>query len=426
MFFNTKKLLLLILLPLIIFIIIFVVYKNLPKPPPSPTPMFVSPLSSSAVRLLPQNDEEVINKNNFPSGFQGNPVKKEVVGFLPFWLLNKEEQIPYKNLTQIAYFGLEVKDDGSFVRLLEDQTYEPGFSNMKGEIFKKVKENAKKNNVKLLLTLRLMQTGPIDRLLISNTAQENLINNTINILKEEGFDGVNIDFEYEGSPDTQVIKNFTKFTKTLTEKVHQKINGGTVSVSAYSDSAYKVRITEIWPLSQVADHIIIMGYDFYRPSSETAGPVSPLTGAGKIYEYDISQTIKDYLRLSSPDKIILGVPFYGYDWPISSTNKYGRSIDFAALSSYQRTKKLIAEKKLKENWDEISNTPFLNYIDEEGIYRQVFYDNEKSLSLKLDLINVKNLAGIAIWAIGYEGENKELWNVIGKKLGPPISVTKNN
>jgi spore germination protein YaaH len=46
----------------------------------------------------------------------------------------------------------------------------------------------------------------------------------------------------------------------------------------------------------------------------------------------------------------------------------------------------------------------------------VYFENSRSLSYKLDYVNQLNLGGIAIWALGYEGDSRELWDVVNRKL----------
>ena len=63
------------------------------------------------------------------------------------------------------------------------------------------------------------------------------------------------------------------------------------------------------------------------------------------------------------------------------------------------------------NWDEETKTPWLSY-EQSGAIKQIYYENEQSLSEKITYVNNNNLNGIAIWALGYEGNNSQLWSVI--------------
>ena len=61
----------------------------------------------------------------------------------------------------------------------------------------------------------------------------------------------------------------------------------------------------------------------------------------------------------------------------------------------------------------------ISLYDDPIAYKEIFvlyYENSRSLSYKLDLVNQLDLAGVAIWALGYEGDSRELWETIGRKL----------
>jgi len=89
-----------------------------------------------------------------------------------------------------------------------------------------------------------------------------------------------------------------------------------------------------------------------------------------------------------------------------------------ATASYQRVKELVANKKelnLEEHWDENALAPYLSYV-ENGENYLVYFENAASVSYKLEYVNQLNLAGIAIWSLGYEGDSRDLWNVIDQEL----------
>ena len=60
-------------------------------------------------------------------------------------------------------------------------------------------------------------------------------------------------------------------------------------------------------------------------------------------------------------------------------------------------------------------SPRLTYTENNNTY-QIYYENETSLGLKYDLVNESGLAGIAIWALGYDGQFPNLWNLLPEKF----------
>ena len=79
------------------------------------------------------------------------------------------------------------------------------------------------------------------------------------------------------------------------------------------------------------------------------------------------------------------------------------------MSSWNRTKELIKEKNLEVKWDELSMSPWLVF-EENGKIHQIYFENEKSLSAKIDLVKQNKLGGWGFWALGYEGEDEFVWS----------------
>ena len=83
--------------------------------------------------------------------------------------------------------------------------------------------------------------------------------------------------------------------------------------------------------------------------------------------------------------------------------------------TYRGAQNILADKSKKavQKWDEKSLTPYLVFYDQEAERWHIgFFENERSLDYKIDLIEQLNLGGMAIWALGYEGEYLNLWQTI--------------
>ncbi|MCH7859431.1 MAG: hypothetical protein IID14_06995, partial [Candidatus Marinimicrobia bacterium] len=73
------------------------------------------------------------------------------------------------------------------------------------------------------------------------------------------------------------------------------------------------------------------------------------------------------------------------------------------------------------NWDPVSSVPWFNYDD--GGPRQVWFDDSLSLALKYNLAVEKDLAGVGMWALGYDDGRPELWGALADYLGTTVSPT---
>ncbi len=297
----------------------------------------------------------------------------------------------------VYYFSLTVKADGEFDRA------DPGWSRLKD--FSKI---GKKQG----LTISCMKQEDILSVVNNPAKRQKVVNNTLEIMNKYGLTELNLDFEYAGTPPASLTKNYTSFVREFKGRLPA---AATLSVATFADAVWKIRMYDIPEIAKFADFIIVMAYDFTRPSSTISGPVAPLFGKEK-FEYDVYSAITGYIKTAPPEKIVLGIPFYGYEWVTVDNQPYAFTLgQSGALSTIKRTTETIKKTAAPVMFDRLSQTPWLAYQD-QGRWKQVWFENERSLGLKLDLVNQAELAGLAIWALGYEGNNPSLWEAIRAKL----------
>ncbi|MBM4386335.1 MAG: hypothetical protein FJ088_01270, partial [Deltaproteobacteria bacterium] len=174
-------------------------------------------------------------------------------------------------------------------------------------------------------------------------------------------------------------------------------------------------------LAENSDGLMIMAYGYHWKSSDP-GPISPLT-SGEIWgKYNVTWTVNDYLEwggVENRHKFLLGVPFYGYDYPSSDDKIPGKATGSATTVRYRKAE--IDGALFGWKWDDDSQTSY--YLYNKTQWHQVFCDDAESLGLKFSLIVEKDLGGIGIWALGYEGESMEIWNELADKFGTILHHT---
>jgi spore germination protein YaaH len=161
-----------------------------------------------------------------------------------------------------------------------------------------------------------------------------------------------------------------------------------------------------------------MTYDYHLPGGLKAGPNSPLRGAGELFQHDILTNLAEITSLVPSHQILLGIPFYGYEWSTDSSEKYSPTQSRGSVASLERIESLIKENTLELLWDRNSLTPYAIRREEDKIVSQIYYESVDSIKLKLELVRSAGLGGIAIWALGYEGHNPALWQTISTLLEP--------
>lgn len=341
---------------------------------------------------------------------------KVVYGFLPYWNISKTTLQP--EITHISYFSLTMAGDGS-VQTIQDSYAEPGYNKLSSDAFLDLASQAKQNNSQVELVFSQFNNDDIVSLLTSATAQDRLLQSVDSALLAYPFSGINIDIEYTGTITPQLRNNLTQLMTKLRQHLNQRYDGVQLSIDVYASAADKEQLWDIAALSEQVDYIVVMAYDFHRRSSPLAGPVAPLFGGKKLWDSDISEHLQQFLAVMPSQKILLGVPFYGYEWQTTSGVDQAPTFpNTGSTASFERVQELLTrrtELQLKEGWNEEALSPYLSY-QEDGETFMIYYENSRSLSYKLDYVNQLDLGGIAIWALGYEGSSRELWEVINSKL----------
>lgn len=352
-------------------------------------------------------DAEVKKQKTFqkpiPLQQRANVPVKTVFGYHPYWMNNSYPTYNYNLLSTIAYFGVDVASDGT----ISDRNSWP----LTGLI-----NTAHSYGVKVVLVAINFNTNSLTTLLSSSTNRTRLVNNLLYEVTRANADGINIDFERFPSSQKQ---NLNLFMKALADTFHKHIPNSSVSIAL--PAVNWSNKFDYYTLATICDVLFIMGYNYHWSGSSNAGPVAPLTGWGT---YNITWTVNDYLSATQgqKDKIVLGLPYYGINWPTSSSARgastigTGNSIRYATAESEAQSKGKL--------WDAESKTPWYRY-QSGGTWNQTWYDDSLSLSLKYQLALEEDLQGIGMWALGYDANKRELWGALRDLLGsstPPPAV----
>lgn len=354
----------------------------------------------------------------FFSEAQSNKQKNQIVyGFLPYWNLKTATIQP--ELTHVAYFDLGILADGN-VQLRDDGNLTPGYVGLQSDELLDIAQELEARGGRLELVFTQFNGGDITTFLNSPKAQDNFISVLDTIILAYPISGVNIDIEPSGIPITPELRaNFVSFMTKLRTHLDSKYDRVPLTIDVYASASSNEQIWDIPALANVVDYVIVMAYDYHRRSSVQAGPVAPIFGGEKSWDGDISQHLRKFISLMPSEKILLGMPFYGYEWQTTDASAQSPTYpDTGATATVARVAAILAQKdelQVTENWNDQALAPFLSYVEEGNTYI-IYYENPRSISYKLDLVNQLDLGGVAIWALGYEGEDRVLWDVIDQKF----------
>ena len=292
----------------------------------------------------------------------------------------------YNNLNSIATFSYLITSDGTLTLTGKSQQATVEFVNS--------------TKIRPLVLIHNLFNGTFDSalahtILSDSNKRKSIIDSLLKIMADDQYSGVNIDIENVALNDRN---NYSTFIKEVKETLSSFGYLTTVSLPAKTTDISQNKWSDAYDYSSIgnyADQILLMTYDEHYISGPS-GPIASAPWVEKVLNYATSQI--------PSKKILLGIAGYGYDWS-NSGNK---------VVTFNGVENVIAKNIVQPLWDDVSKSPYYKYTT-NGVQHTVWYENEQSISIKLDLIKKYNLGGIGIWKLGYENDN--FWSVVNAKLG---------
>jgi len=221
------------------------------------------------------------------------------------------------------------------------------------------------------------------QLLNNKAVWSTLIGNVLNVIKEKGYYGLDVDFEFLG------IENAAKYAAFIT-LARQTLNaqGYPVMVAL----APKTSVTQPGVLYQGHDYkalgnaanaVLIMTYEW----GYTFGPpmaISPIQPVTDVVEFAVSQI--------DSRKIFLGVSNYGYDFILPYVTGESKAVSISLI----RANELAVRTGATIKYDEKAQAPFFNYY-ENGARHEVWFEDARSIKARLLLLKKYNLRGALYW-----------------------------
>jgi len=210
-------------------------------------------------------------------------------------------------------------------------------------------------------------------------------------------DGVIVDIE--NLPAAQRDPH-TAFVRRLRDKLPDRILSVAVAANPYRWTAGWHGSYDYAGLARSCDYLIVMGYD----ESYYGGPAGPVASAEWV-----RKSIEYALQNTTPDKIVLGMPFYGRYWKEGdAVGGHGlTAVDITNLIDNYETKKVYhddlqtAELDLTLKDGEVMPKLWGGRVLTPGKYK-IWYDDLQSTAYKLKLVESYGLLGSGSWALGQD------------------------
>ena len=220
--------------------------------------------------------------------------------------------------------------------------------------------------------------------LTDSQIQSTLIEAVTATMTERGYQCLDVDFEFVFAQDAQSYAAFiARLRDTLAPMGWPVIVALVPKISAdqpgmlYEGHDYRL-------LGAAADLVLLMTYEW----GYTYGPpmaVAPLPNVRQVVEYALTEIPEE--------KILLGIPNYGYNW----TLPFRQGVSKAISISNQYAVTLAGKYGVAISYSDTSQAPWFRYRDEGGREHEVWFEDARSIQAKLSLLSQYGLRGAGYW-----------------------------
>lgn len=286
-----------------------------------------------------------------------------------------EQTLPY--LTDLSIFSYGFTTEGELVPPLVDDT--------------PLIEAALAFGTSPILTLTpfgpdgMFNNYLITRITNDLDAQAVLIENLTAAVTEKGYQGVDIDFEYILAEDKYVFAQFVANVRVRINQLGYPVSVALAPKTSDDQPGLLYGGKDYALLGEAADFVLLMTYEWGYTYSEPMA-VAPLPNVRRVVEYALTRI--------PPEKINLGIPNYGYDWPLP----YEKGVTAATTIGNIEAVQIAIENNAVIQFDETAQSPFFTY-ERDGIAHEVWFEDVRSMNAKFGLVEEYNLRGMGYWQI---------------------------
>ncbi len=244
------------------------------------------------------------------------------------------------------------------------------------------------NTAPILLLSSITQTGNFDSerssmLFNSVPLQNTVLNGLVEVMRQKGYKGFDIDFEFVLPEDADAFLGFVTRASQIMHNNGFFVNVDLAPKSSSDQRGLLYEAHNYAALGAVADTVLLMTYEW----GYTYGPPMAVAPLGPI-----SQVVRYALTEIPPEKIMFGIPNYGYDW----TLPFEKGITRAVSIGNQYAVSVAVQAGVPIQYDEKSQSPWYNYV--RGNYDHVvWFEDVRSIDQKFNIVINNGLRGIGYW-----------------------------
>jgi spore germination protein len=307
--------------------------------------------------------------------------EKPVIDVNAFTYILGDDAIPVvqgagDTLTYLSPFAYLINEDGSLVAIDDEPAI--GEAIAKGVV----------PMMSIVNFTRNVKGENIAKIILNNPEiVETVQNNILNTMRDKGYRGLNIDFEYVFPEDREAYNNFLEST---VNKLHEE--GYFVSTALAPKTSVEQRgllyeAHDYAAHGRLADFVVLMTYEWgWRGGPPRA--ISPINEIEKVLDYAVTVIPRE--------KILMGFQIYARDWKLPFSQ--GQEAETISVEeAMNRAYSHMSEIK----YDFVSQSPYFRYTDNEGNAHEVWLEDARSARAKFDVVKEYGLKGLSYWGLGY-------------------------
>ncbi|WP_203249119.1 LysM peptidoglycan-binding domain-containing protein [Sporosarcina beigongshangi] len=230
-------------------------------------------------------------------------------------------------------------------------------------------------------------SGLAHTILSSSELQEKVLTNILNVMKDKGYKGLNVDFENVFPDDRE---NYNQFLQQAVDRLHPEgffVSSALAPKVSSEQQGLLYEAHDYEAHGKIVDFVVLMTYEWgYRFGPPQA--ISPLNQIKRVLDYAVTVIPRD--------KIFFGFQIYARDWLVPHVQ--GQE---AETFSQQEAIRRAIQYGAAIQYDPIAQSPFFRYTDAQGRNHEVWFEDARSAQAKFTMVKAFNLRGISYWVLGY-------------------------
>ena len=216
-------------------------------------------------------------------------------------------------------------------------------------------------------------------------ARERLKNEIVDQIQQRGFEGLDIDFEFILASDRKTFVDFVDYMREAVGALGYPVSVALAPKYSADQQGLLYGGKDYRALGEAADYVLLMTYEWgYKYGPPLA--IAPIDQVRRVLDYAVTEI--------PSGKINLGIPNYGYDWPLPFVRGETVAETIGNIRAVQRA----VENGVPIQFDEKSQAPFYNYFL-GNVEHEVWFEDTRSMNVTFDLIEEYDLRGAGYWTI---------------------------